>query len=288
MLNAITAEVESVVGGSADLTGSTGSAIAGRIVGHPDFEGQDVGYDGRQIHYGIREHAMGAVTNGMLLHGGLDLFRRRSSYSATTCDPRFDWLPSAIFPTSLSSPMTVFSLVKTVRRTSRLSITGHCAAFRIPSTSDPLTGSRLRWLGIGLSAEDADQLGLTRQGLPAIERDPGFDIGDVARGGYVVSEQADAAVTLVGTGSELHVCVDAARALNASGIAARVVSMPSVDLFDTQPSAYVESVLPAGIPVVTVEAGITGPWKPIQGAPDSTSVSTVWSLHRPVSGESSG
>ena len=80
-------------------------------------------------------------------------------------------------------------------------------------------------------------LGLTRQNLPAIERSADFKPTDVWRGGYVVSDSDNADVTLVGTGSELHVCVEAAAHLAGDGIRARVVSMPCVDRFDAQPMA---------------------------------------------------
>ena len=267
VLNAATAEIETLVGGSADLTGSNGSAIAGRIVGSPNREGHDFGFDGRQIHYGIREHAMGALTNGMLLHGGLRPF-------SATFLVFSDYMRPTVRLAALSHLANIFifthdSVFLGEDGPTHQPIEHHWALRSIPNSVyfRPADGMEvaMSWAWALNSTKTPVSLGLTRQGLPTIERDASFNAEDVFKGGYVVTDVADAAVTLVGTGSELHVCVDAAKSLSADGIKARVVSIPSVDLFDEQDQAYVNSVLPANIPVVTVEAGITGPWRAYTG-----------------------
>ena len=267
VLNALTAEVSGLVGGSADLTGSNGSAIAGRIVGSPKREGHDFGFDGRQIHYGIREHAMGALTKGMLLHGGLRPFSATFLVFSDYMRPTIRWAALSHLPNIFI--FTHDSVFLGEDGPTHQPIEHHWALRSIPNSVyfRPADGMEvaMTWAWAMQSTKTPISMGLTRQGLPVIERQAGFSAEDVWRGGYVVSDVADATVTLVGTGSELHVCVDAAKTLAADGIAARVVSLPCVDLFDEQDQAYVDSVLPPNIPVVTVEAGITGPWRAYSG-----------------------
>ena len=99
----------------------------------------------------------------------------------------------------------------------------------------------------------------SRQNLPFQERAP-ETVAAIARGGYVLQEVIDAKVTLIATGSEVELAVAAASALNAEGIPARVVSMPSTDVFDRQDAAYKASVLTKGVPRVAIEAGVTDFW----------------------------
>ena len=183
---------------------------------------------------------MGAVTNGMLLHGGLRPFRRR---------PRIQRLHATH---DRLAALTIFQHFYLHSRQyfpgedgpthRRLNITG-IAAFEFRLLPTRRRGRGCDGLGLALRSEGTlTSLGLTRQGLPAIERDPGFDIGDVARGGHVVSEH-DAAVTLVGTSSELHVCRCGASTerVRDRGV---VVSMPSVDLsIPSQPRTSSQSSL---------------------------------------------
>ena len=206
---------------------------------------------------------MGAVTNGMLLHGGLRPF-------SATFLVFSDYMRPTIRLAALSHLPNIFifthdSVFLGEDGPTHQPIEHHWALRSIPNSVyfRPADGVEvaMAWAWALESESTPVSLGLTRQGIPVIERDAEFHEKDVWRGGYVVSEAADADVTLVGTGSELHVCVDAAANLAAEGIRARVVSMPSVDLFDAQPRDYVDTVLPAGIPVVTIEAGITGPWR---------------------------
>ncbi|MEZ4471537.1 MAG: transketolase C-terminal domain-containing protein [bacterium] len=107
---------------------------------------------------------------------------------------------------------------------------------------------------------------LTRQNLPELARPTAFEPQDVWNGGYALVEAEDPELILVGTGSETHVCLEAGRTLAAEGRRVRVVSMPCLELFLLQPEEYQESLLPSGHPgIVTVEAGITAPWRALSG-----------------------
>ena len=268
VLNRAVDMLPTLVGGSADLTGSNGSSIPdSAIVGSPTYSGQDFSYAGRMMHYGIREHAMGSVANGMLLHGGFRPFTATFLIFS-------DYMRPSIRLASLSHLPNIFifthdSVFLGEDGPTHQPIEHHWALRMIPNLTyfRPADGVEvaMSWAWTMNSSKTPAALGLTRQGLPAIQRGENFDPKQVWRGGYVVSEINDADVTLVGTGSELHLCVDAAAILASDGIRARVVSMPSVDLFEEQTADYVESVLPTHIPVVTVEAGVTGPWRAYTG-----------------------
>ncbi|MEE2757246.1 MAG: transketolase [Myxococcota bacterium] len=268
VLNKAVAMSPTLVGGSADLTGSNGSSIPDTaIVGSPTFSGQDFSFAGRMMHYGIREHAMGSVANGMLLHGGFRPFTATFLIFS-------DYMRPSIRLAALSHLPNIFifthdSVFLGEDGPTHQPIEHHWALRMIPNLAyfRPADGVEvaMAWAWTMKSSKTPAALGLTRQGLPAIERAADFDPKQVWRGGYVISEIAQADVTLVGTGSELHLCVDAAAILASEGIRARVVSMPCVDLFEEQSTDYIEMVLPGDIPVVTVEAGVTGPWRAYTG-----------------------
>jgi transketolase len=268
VLNAAVEMMPTLVGGSADLTGSNGSAISGYpIVGSPDYEGQAFSYGGRMIHYGIREHAMGSVANGMLLHGGFRPFTATFLIFS-------DYMRPAVRLASLSHLPNIFiythdSVFLGEDGPTHQPIENHWGLRVIPNLTyfRPADGVEvaMSWAWTLKTKDTPTALGFTRQGLPEIARNADFVPTDVWRGGYVVSGNDSAQVTLIGTGSELHLCTEAATLLAQDGIEARVVSMPSVDLFEAQGRDYMDSVLPAHIPVVTVEAGITAPWRAYSG-----------------------
>lgn len=257
-----------LVGGSADLTGSNGSSISNtEVVGSPEYRGQSFSFTGRKIHYGIREHAMGSVANGMLLHGGFRPFTATFLIFS-------DYMRPSVRLASLSHLPNIFifthdSVFLGEDGPTHQPIEHHWALRLIPNLNyfRPADGVEvaMAWAWTLKDESTPTALGLTRQNLPAIERAADFEPTDVWRGGYVVSDCDDADVTLVGTGSELHVCVEAAAQLAGDGIRARVVSMPCVDRFDAQPMGYQDQVIPNSIPVVSVEAGVTGPWRAYTG-----------------------
>jgi len=268
VLNAAVEMVPTLVGGSADLSGSNGSNISGYgVVGSPAVPDQEFSFSGRKIHYGIREHAMGSVANGMLLHGGFRPFTATFLIFS-------DYMRPSIRLASLSHLPNIFifthdSVFLGEDGPTHQPVEHHWALRTIPNLAyfRPADGVEvaMAWAWTLKNEKTPAALGLTRQGLPAIERPENFHPKDVWRGAYEISGNADAVVTLLGTGSELHLCTQAAKILGEKGISARVVSMPCVDLFEQQDADYVESVLPSSMPVVTVEAGITGPWRTYSG-----------------------
>jgi len=262
-------QVPALVGGSADLAGSNGTNIKGSApVGHPGASDQyDFSFEGRQLNFGIREHAMGAITNGMLLHGGLRPF-------TATFLVFSDYMRPALRLAALSHLPNIFvfthdSVFLGEDGPTHQAVEHHWALRIIPGLcyfrpADALEVAMSWAWGLG-QHKTPMALALTRQGVPTIERHAGFEPRDVWRGGYAVNDCADPEVVLVGTGSELQLCVAAADALEADGRRVRVVSMPCYDLFRQQDAAYQGALLPSGARVATVEAGSTDPWTAITG-----------------------
>lgn len=267
VINAALQAMPGLCGGSADLTGSNGMKTGQSVVGHPDRTGPG-DFTGRQIHFGIREHAMGAVTNGMLLHGGLRPF-------SGTFLVFSDYMRPAVRLAALSKLKNVFvfthdSVFLGEDGPTHQPVEHHWALRSIPGLDyfRPADGVEvaMTWAWALQKAEGPVAMSLTRQGVPAIDRPEGFDPRDVWKGGYVVRDAMNPNVILVGTGSELGLCVSVAEQLGKHGVSARVVSMPCVERFEAQSEAYREAILPSKHRrIVTIEAGITGPWRVYAG-----------------------
>ncbi len=265
VLQRAAALVPSLVGGSADLEPSTRT----RIKDSPSFErGQ---YGGRNFHFGIREHGMGAIVNGMAVAGGFIPYG--SSFLTFT-----DYARPAI---RLSALMGVQVIWVFTHDSVFLGEDGpthqpveHLTALRaIPNllVIRPADGveTAAAW-AMALERRDGPTLiALTRQTLPAIEW-PRVDPAMLARGGYVLKEAGANAspgkpsgderpVTLVATGSEVGLAIEAAKLLDAGGVAVRVVSMPAPQRFLAQDDAWRDAVLPPGRRV-SIEAGSTDYW----------------------------
>jgi transketolase len=259
-----------LVGGSADLTESNGTGVEHALVfGAPDAGAKHAPtYAGRQVHYGIREHAMGAINNGVLLHGGLRTF-------GGTFLVFSDYMRPAIRLAALSHLRNIFvfthdSVFLGEDGPTHQPVEHMWALRTIPNLVDfrPADGveTAMAWTYALQQAKGPTFFALTRQALPAIARQESFQPEDVWRGGYVVSDAQAPEVVLVGTGSELQLCVGAAARLTQEGRRVRVVSMPSWALFSRQPSEYRDQVIPAGHPkVCTVEAGLSTHWRTITG-----------------------
>ncbi len=267
-INEAVRHLPSLVGGSADLAGSNGTVIkGGGFVGHPDAGDPGFSFAGRQIHFGIREHAMGAITNGMLLHGGLRPF-------AATFLVFSDYVRPSLRLAALSHLPNVFvfthdSVFLGEDGPTHQAVEHHWALRIIPGMRyfRPADGveTAMAWGWALQQGKHPVSLGLTRQGLPAIERRADFDPRDVWRGAYAVNDCPNPEAVLVGVGSELHLCTGAAAALSAEGRRIRVVSMPCFELFAELPAAERAALLPPGVPVATVEAGVTAPWTAVSG-----------------------
>ena len=252
-LQALLPVVPGLVGGGADLTGNTGTVMADAGV----FSARGPG--GRQIYFGVREHAMGAVANGMALHGG-------AIPVVGTFLVFADYMRPAVRLAALSKAKVVFvwshDSVGVGEDGPTHQPVEHLASLRaIPGLRVIRPADATETVGAWRVAVESDgptALILTRQGVPVLE---GTSADAVAAGGYAISEPDDPGLTLVGTGSEVSVCCDAAALLAADGISARVVSLPSWELFAEQPDSEQARVLRPDLPSLAVEAGSTMGWR---------------------------
>jgi len=259
-LNALASYAPTMVGGDADLAGSTKTLIAGAAHTGPGEAAA------RNLRFGVREHGMGAIVNGLALHGGMV-----KPYSATFFTFS-DYMRPAMRLGALMDIPAVYIFThdsiglgedgpthQPVEQLMSLRAMPNLHVFR-PADATETAGA---WAAIATLAHPA-ALVLSRQDLPALA---GNDVGiheGVARGAYVLSEHESGEVEaiILASGSEVSIALDAAGLLEEAGIAARVVSMPCWELFDAQGRDYQESVLPAAVSQrVSIEAGVTLGWR---------------------------
>lgn len=242
-----------VIAGAADLTGNTGAKLS------PDTTFSQSDRAGRQIYFGVREHAMGAVANGMALHGNLVPVVGTFFVFA-------DYMRPAIRLAALSKAKVIFVFSHDSVGVGEDGPTHqpveHLASLRvIPGLQVIRPADGNETASAMLAALDHDgptALVLSRQNLPTVT-----DGSAVVRGAGLVADLASPRVVLVGTGSEVSLCVAAGKELTEAGVATRVVSMPCQSTFLAQDAAFKETLLPAGVPVVSVEAGSTYGWAAI-------------------------
>jgi transketolase len=259
VMNVIVERVHSFIGGSADLAPSTKTILKDQ--GHYGIED----YSGHNMHFGVREHAMGAITNGMALHGGT------IPYSATFL----------IFSDYMRPPMRLAALMK--QRVIYIFTHDSIGMGEDGPTHQPieqLLGLRAVPNLVVIRPADATEtveawraalerrdgptaLVFTRQSLPVLDRTALAPARGLQRGGYVLweaSERPD--VILIGSGSEVHIALEAGKLLQREGVAARVVSLPSWELFDAQPAEHRDAVLPPDMRVrISIEAATTLGWE---------------------------
>jgi transketolase len=247
--------VPTMLGGSADLASSVGT----RLKSESDFTRSDAG---RNIHFGVREHAMAGAVNGLALHGGIV-----RPYGATFLQFA-DYMRPAIRLSALMGLRVawVFShdSVGLGEDGPTHQPVEHLAALRaIPGLTvirpSDANETAVAWRVIVEELDGPACLVMSRQGLPVLDRSELGSANGLARGGYVLAEGDDAVI--VATGSEVAVALDAREQLVAEGVAARVVAMPSLELFAAQDRAYREQVLPQRVPSVSVEAGVSQGWE---------------------------
>lgn len=253
-IQALAASLPEFLGGSADLTGSN-------LTNWKESVAVRSGIAGNHINYGVREFGMAAIQNGVALHGGFIPF-------GATFLTFSDYSRNAL---RMASLMKIRSISVFTHDSIGLGEDGpthqsveHVSSLRlIPGLDNwrpcDTVESAVAW-GAAVQRKDGPTtLIFSRQNLPFMVRDT-QQVADVAKGGYVLRDTPDAKVIFIATGSEVELAVKAFDALAAEGIAARVVSMPSTDVFDRQDAAYKASVLTRGTPRVAIEAGITAFW----------------------------
>lgn len=269
VLSALGPVLPELWGGSADLAGSNNTTMDGAASFGPtgiSTKNWSANPYGRTLHFGIREHAMGAILSGIVRHGPTrayggtflqfaDYMRPAVRLAALMkTDPIYVWTHDSI---GLGEDGPTHQPIE------------HLAALRaIPDLDVVRPGdaneTAYAWQAIMTRRHNPVGLALTRQNIPILE---GTSADGVAKGGYVLSDpEGDPQVILIGTGSEVYLAVEAQKALKDKGINARVVSMPCVEWFDEQDSSYRDSVLPPTVKArVVVEAGIAMPWYRLVG-----------------------
>ncbi|WP_130839201.1 transketolase [Corynebacterium neomassiliense] len=272
-LQALGATLPELWGGSADLAGSTNTIIKGSPSFGPvsiSTGAWDAEPFGRNLHFGIREHAMGAILNGIALHGGTRpygaTFLQFSDYmrgavrlgALMGTDVYYVWTHDSI---GLGEDGPTHQPVE------------HLAALRaIPNLSvirpADANETAVAWAAALKAPAAPKALVLTRQGVPVLEGTADLAAAGVPRGAYVLVESTTEVpqVILLATGSEVQLAVEAAATLEAGGTGTRVVSVPCMEWFEQQDADYRESVLPSAVTArVSVEAGIAMPWKAYTG-----------------------
>lgn len=261
VLNALAPHLPQLVGGSADLTGSVKTHLS-------DAGTLSADAPGHNIHYGVREHGMAGVMNGMALHGGVIPFG--GTFLTFSDYMRGSMRLSALMGVRVVYVLTHESIFLGEDGPTHQAVEHHAALRVIPNMRvlRPADGNETAaaWLAALRRTGGPTSLCLTRQGLPTVTtREAALE--GVARGGYVVRDaEGPPHIVLIGTGSELHLCTEAAARLAADGVGVRVVSMPSRELFLAQDQAYRDEVLPPDCPLrLSVEAASTAGWAAVVG-----------------------
>ncbi len=254
VVNALADVVPGLITGGADLTDNCGVDLA-------DHGVQSAGEpDGRLIHYGIREHAMGAAMNGMAMHGGtIPVGGTFLNFS--------DYMRGAVRIAAISDAHVIYSWTHdsiglgedgpTHQPIEHLAALRAMPKLRVIRPADANETSAAYYAAIGHDGPTA--LILTRQSLPILEGTG--DREDLLRGAYALRAADEPDLVLIGTGSEVHVCLEAADLLaGEDGLAVQVVSMPCWELFEGQDEDYQEAVLPPDVPTLAVEAAASFGW----------------------------
>jgi transketolase len=258
-LNAIVGHVHGLVGGSADLAPSNNT----RLSDAGDFSVTD--RSGQNMHFGVREHAMGSIANGMALHGGI------VPYTATFL----------IFSDYMRPPMRLAALMglrvvfifthdsvglgedgpthQPIEQLAGLRAVPNLVVLRPADATETVEA----WKAAIERKDGPTVLAFSRQNLPVLDRSSLAPASGVRQGGYVLWESSNSPdVIIIATGSEVHIAMDAAHQLSEGGTAARVISLPSWELFDGQSQDYKDSVLPPNITArVSIEAASPMGWE---------------------------
>jgi transketolase len=256
VMNAIAESVPELFGGAADLTASTKTIFKPGANFHEDPTG-------RNVFFGVREFGMCAAVNGMAAHGGLIPFGSTFFCFSDYCKPAI----------RLSAVMKVHSIFVFTHDSIALGEDGpthqpveHLMMLRaVPDLTDfrpaDANETAAAWR-VALERSSPSFFALSRQDLPVLDASRRDFYALVSKGAYVLEDAQDPQVIIMGTGAEVWPALDGAKKLAAEGIRARVVSFPSWKIFEEQTQEYKASVLPAGVPKISIEAGATlGWWK---------------------------
>jgi transketolase len=255
VLNAVYPDVPALVAGGADLTGNTGT----KLDKEPRQSVEDP--EGRAMAYGIREHGMGGIMTGMALHGGvLPVGGTFFVFS--------DYMRGSVRLAALSEAKVIYFWSHdsvglgedgpTHQPIEQLAAMRAMPGLRVIRPADANESAHA--FRVAVESDGPTALILTRQNVPVLQGTREL-ASNVERGAYILTNgNEDPDVVLIGTGSEVWVCVEAAKILAEEGIAARVVSMPSWDLFEEQEPDYQDEVLGPGAPVLSVEAAASFGW----------------------------
>ena len=287
VLNAAAGKIPSLIGGSADLAPSNKTFING------SSEFQKDRYIGRNIRFGVREHAMGGILNGMSLHKGLRPFGGTFLVFA-------DYMRPAIRLAALMNQPIIYVFThdsvavgedgpthQPVEHLAALRAIPGITVIRPADMSETIEAWRL-----AMQMDTPVALVLSRQKLPVLIEGTHGNVADLAQGAYVVADTAGKPdMLMIATGAELHITLEAAERLKAEGVAARVVSMPSWELFEAAPREYRDQILPPDIKArVAVEAGSDMGWQRCIGQDGLTVCMTGYGASAPggINMENSG
>ncbi len=262
VLNAFADALPMLIGGSADLRPSNNTFL------NDKEEFQPGNYAGRNFHFGVREHAMGSVMNGIALTRPLIPF-------GGTFMVFYDYMRPPVRLAAMMGLQTIYVYThdsiglgedgpthQPVEQLSGLRSLPNLTLIRPADANE----TAVAWRIALESRHNPTALALTRQKLPVLDRTKYASAEGVAKGAYVLSDAEKIDVILIATGSEVDVAIQAQEKLKSEGIGARVVSMPSWELFDAQPDEYHESVLPAAVTArISIEAGVTFGWSKYVG-----------------------
>ena len=270
VMNALAPEVPHLVGGSADLEPSNKTALKQYGWISPED------FTGRNFHFGIRELGMSAVVNGITAHGGFRAFGATFAVFSDYCKPAMRLAALMKLPTIWVFSHDSFYVGEDgpthepVEQIASLRATPNLAVFR---PADP-NETGCCWVEMLKNKEGPSCILTTRQNVPVLD---GVTQEKVAKGAYVIYETSPfPEVMFIASGSEVSICIEAAKRLAETGRAVRVVSMPCRELFERQPLAYRESVIPGTCPKrVIVEAGVKFGWERFEANPATTRYVTL-------------
>lgn len=267
VLNALAGKIDTLMGGSADLAPSNKTFINGA----PEF--QKGAYEGRNIRFGVREHAMAAIMSGLSLHGGVKPYGGTFLVFA-------DYMRPSIRLASLMGLPVIYVFTHdsiavgedgpTHQPVEHLTSLRAIPGLTVIRPADA-TETAEAWRTAVTATDHPVALALTRQKLAVLDRETLPPAAYLAKGAYILADaEGQPDIILMASGSEVHLVMEARSQLKGKGIQARVVSMPSWELFEAMPSAYRKEVLPTGITArLAVEAGLPMGWERYTGHPDN-------------------